>query len=102
MLFLYTCGQLFGFSGFVKRFYLHFLSSFPFKTPFILGTMVAGAIPFYTLPANLRGDYYGPEVFPMRLFSVVIAGLFIGFGTSSANGCTTGHGLIHARILVSE
>ena len=35
-----------------------------------------------------------PDVSDNNIFAVILAGLFVGFGTRLGNGCTSGHGIV--------
>ena len=64
----------------------------PWKGSFLVGLCVSGAL-YYALPSDLRYVAFGPDEFPLRWWVCVVSGLLVGFGSSMANGCTSGHGL---------
>jgi uncharacterized protein len=57
-----------------------------FRIPFLLGLIGTGLG-----AAVVRPDAIGAPV--TRISVLVIAGLFVGFGTTLGNGCTSGHGV---------
>ncbi|CAH6858819.1 Sulf_transp domain-containing protein [Vibrio chagasii] len=57
------------------------------RIAFIVGMVVSG---WLLIPTG----YQLPQLEEMNLLVVVIAGLLVGFGTKTANGCTSGHGIV--------
>ncbi|WP_261886117.1 YeeE/YedE family protein [Vibrio pomeroyi] len=57
------------------------------RIAFIVGMVVSG---WLLIPAG----YQLLQLEEMNLLVVVIAGLLVGFGTKTANGCTSGHGIV--------
>lgn len=84
LLLLFT-GRIAGISGLINR--LMFSTDRLWPTLFLIG-LVLGAAMFYWLGGerpNARHD------FPVWLLA--LAGVLVGFGTSLAKGCTSGHGV---------
>ncbi|WP_299136897.1 YeeE/YedE family protein [uncultured Vibrio sp.] len=57
------------------------------RIAFVVGMVVSG---WLLIPTG----YQLPKLEEMNLLVVVIAGLLVGFGTKTANGCTSGHGIV--------
>ncbi|MEG3220186.1 YeeE/YedE family protein [Vibrio gigantis] len=57
------------------------------RIAFVVGMIVSG---WLLIPTG----YQLPQLEEMNLLVVVIAGLLVGFGTKTANGCTSGHGIV--------
>ncbi|UPR37190.1 YeeE/YedE family protein [Vibrio cyclitrophicus] len=57
------------------------------RIAFVIGMVVSG---WLLIPTG----YQLPQLEEMNLLVVVIAGLLVGFGTKTANGCTSGHGIV--------
>ncbi|CAH7119399.1 Sulf_transp domain-containing protein [Vibrio chagasii] len=57
------------------------------RIAFIVGMVVSG---WLLIPTG----YQLPQLAEMNLVVVVIAGLLVGYGTKTANGCTSGHGIV--------
>lgn len=57
------------------------------RIAFVVGMVVSG---WLLIPTG----YQLPQLEEMNLLVVVIAGLLVGFGTKTANGCTSGHGIV--------
>ncbi|WP_373960595.1 YeeE/YedE family protein [Vibrio gigantis] len=57
------------------------------RIAFVVGMVVSGWLLITT-------GYQLPQLEEMNLLIVVIAGLLVGFGTKTANGCTSGHGIV--------
>ncbi|TWD42403.1 hypothetical protein FB440_102128 [Vibrio crassostreae] len=57
------------------------------RIAFVVGMVVSG---WLLIPTG----YQLPHLEEMNLLVVVIAGLLVGFGTKTANGCTSGHGIV--------
>ncbi|CAK2952243.1 hypothetical protein EDB69_3271 [Vibrio crassostreae] len=57
------------------------------RIAFVVGMVVSGGL---LIPTG----YQLPQLEEMNLLVVVIAGLLVGFGTKTANGCTSGHGIV--------
>nr|WP_275663779.1 YeeE/YedE family protein [Vibrio chagasii] len=57
------------------------------RIAFIVGMVVSG---WLLIPTG----YQLPQLAEMNPVVVVIAGLLVGYGTKTANGCTSGHGIV--------
>ncbi|MEZ9160819.1 YeeE/YedE family protein [Vibrio lentus] len=57
------------------------------RIAFVVGMVASG---WLLIPTG----YQLPQLEEMNLALVVIAGLLVGFGTKTANGCTSGHGIV--------
>ncbi|MDN3702108.1 YeeE/YedE family protein [Vibrio artabrorum] len=57
------------------------------RLAFIVGMVASG---WLLIPTG----YQLPQLEEMNLALVIIAGLLVGFGTKTANGCTSGHGIV--------
>lgn len=84
LLLLFT-GRIAGISGLINR--LMFSTDRLWPTLFLIG-LVLGAAMFYWLGGERP---VARENFPMWLLA--LAGVLVGFGTSLAKGCTSGHGV---------
>ena len=69
------------------------------KTYFVVGVVVGGffaANVFSSIPINyLPEDYYSIA----GIITLFIGGVFVGFGTRYANGCTSGHSITGLSML---
>ncbi|MEZ9713991.1 YeeE/YedE family protein [Vibrio cyclitrophicus] len=57
------------------------------RIAFVVGMVASG---WLLIPTG----YQLPQLEEMNLALVIIAGLLVGFGTKTANGCTSGHGIV--------
>ncbi len=57
------------------------------RIAFVVGMVVSG---WLLIPTG----YQLPQLEEMNVVVVVIAGLLVGYGTKTANGCTSGHGIV--------
>ncbi|MEZ9893188.1 YeeE/YedE family protein [Vibrio lentus] len=57
------------------------------RIAFVVGMVASGWV---LIPTG----YQLPQLEEMNLAFVIIAGLLVGFGTKTANGCTSGHGIV--------
>ncbi|WP_286300608.1 YeeE/YedE family protein [Vibrio apostichopi] len=57
------------------------------RIAFVVGMVASG---WLLIPTG----YQLPQLEEMNLTLVIIAGLLVGFGTKTANGCTSGHGIV--------
>lgn len=57
------------------------------RIAFVVGMIVSG---WLLIPTG----YQIPQLEEMNFVLVIIAGLLVGFGTKTANGCTSGHGIV--------
>lgn len=86
MLFALT-GKIAGISGLLATAWRRHDSAAGLARAFVLGLLVAGVVGTYGLgiaPAMLPG---------IKLPTLIVAGLLVGFGTRLGNGCTSGHGV---------
>jgi hypothetical protein len=83
-LLLLTHGRIAGISGIVGGLFQPEDRSW--RVTFILGLVLAGVGVSIVQPSAIGSAVRSPLV-------LVIAGLFVGFGTSLGNGCTSGHGV---------
>lgn len=84
----------------VESFFSEKKSSLPWKLSFISGMLLTSSIFMYTLGSdNIPGtssSVFVPadvNVDNLNFVGFGISGLFVGFGTKLANGCTSGHGV---------
>ncbi|OED65973.1 hypothetical protein A143_22060 [Vibrio splendidus ZS-139] len=57
------------------------------RIAFVVGMIISG---WLLIPTG----YQLPQLEEMNFVLVIIAGLLVGFGTKTANGCTSGHGIV--------
>ncbi|MEZ8020007.1 YeeE/YedE family protein [Vibrio splendidus] len=57
------------------------------RIAFVVGMVASG---WLLIPTG----YQLPQLEEMNFVLVIIAGLLVGFGTKTANGCTSGHGIV--------
>lgn len=57
------------------------------RLAFVIGLLLAGGLLYVVRPASFDAQS------ATNPFVVVLAGLFVGVGTSLGNGCTSGHGV---------
>ncbi|MEZ9399554.1 YeeE/YedE family protein [Vibrio splendidus] len=57
------------------------------RIAFVVGMVASG---WLLIPTG----YQLPQLGEMNFVLVIIAGLLVGFGTKTANGCTSGHGIV--------
>ena len=86
LLLLYANGRMLGISGIafdiVER-----KKNDPFwRLLFLLG-LIAGAVSYSMISGNVPTHSYADW------YHIIAGGLLVGFGTSMANGCTSGHGI---------
>lgn len=85
-LLLLTHGRIAGISGIVGTLVHAPEPDRAWRLAFLGGLGAAGAIAGVAAPAAVGG--------PVRsLFTVILAGLLVGFGTRLGSGCTSGHGV---------
>jgi uncharacterized membrane protein YedE/YeeE len=82
-----TIGRIAGISGIVKTAVFDRSASTGWQWSFIIGLLAGAAAIFWFTGAGFepRSD------FPLGW--TLVAGLFVGFGTSLGSGCTSGHGI---------
>lgn len=80
-------GRVTGISGIIYGFLTPVKGDLGWRMSFVFGLVAAG----------LLMKLYFPEVFFGSLltsdYTVVVAGLLVGFGTALGSGCTSGHGV---------
>jgi uncharacterized membrane protein YedE/YeeE len=81
-------GRIAGITGILAHVLQKSERAAPWRALFLLG-LILGAGSFVTLTGSTDGHVR--HGFPVAL--LVLAGLLTGFGTSLANGCTSGHGV---------
>ena len=81
--FYLTTGRITGISGIFSNTFLGAVT--PWRVAFVTGLIAAGII------ARLTGLI--PPALGSSPLLLIIAGLFVGFGTKLGNGCTSGHGV---------
>lgn len=57
------------------------------RLAFVIGLLVAGVLLYFVRPVSFDAES------AVNPFVVVLAGLFVGVGTSLGSGCTSGHGV---------
>ncbi|MBR1208161.1 MULTISPECIES: YeeE/YedE family protein [unclassified Bradyrhizobium] len=80
-------GRIAGISGIVAGLFQRDLLEVSWRVAFVVGVLLA---PF------LYGVIFGslpPVAFDASAGVIVVAGLFVGFGTRLGSGCTSGHGV---------
>ncbi|HQQ64475.1 MAG TPA: YeeE/YedE family protein [Pseudomonadales bacterium] len=87
ILLLWLNGRLAGISSIAGRLLLLQRDNISWRIFFLLG-LVGGAAVYYTTGGH---EPVARPQFPAWL--LVLAGFLVGFGTSLANGCTSGHGV---------
>lgn len=80
-------GKVAGISGIVSGLITPKENGASWKAIFIIGMVFSFWIvePF---------DYLLPDTSDQNILQMIIAGLFVGFGTRLGNGCTSGHGIV--------
>lgn len=81
-------GKVAGISGLYGGLFQKGVSDRDFRLSFIGGLLLGGLALAFVRPQSFPT---GPSTLPMVW--VVLAGLFVGFGTRLGNGCTSGHGV---------
>lgn len=86
-LLLWLNGRMAGVSGILNGVILQKPGDTAWRYSFLIGLIVAGGAYMAFVPGALlpRSDYSRP--------ALIVAGLFVGFGTRMGNGCTSGHGV---------
>jgi hypothetical protein len=80
-------GRIAGISGIVAGLFQRDLREFSWRVAFVVGVLLAPL---------LYGGIFGPLppiTFDASAGVIVVAGLFVGFGTRLGSGCTSGHGV---------
>jgi uncharacterized protein len=86
-LLLWLNGRVAGISGILNGVIFPKTGDVAWRVAFLIGLIVAGGLYMGTVPgaALPRTDF--------ARSGLIVAGLFVGFGTRMANGCTSGHGV---------
>ena len=84
---LWLSGKIAGISGVFGRIFRAVPGDTAWRVWFLLGMGAGGGAGFALVPFAAR---YEPAV---RLPGMLLAGLFVGFGTRLGGGCTSGHGV---------
>ncbi|NLE47521.1 MAG: YeeE/YedE family protein [Sandaracinaceae bacterium] len=79
-------GKIAGISGIVGRLFEQATSDKAWRLVFLVGLLVPGVI-----FASIGSEAFALTPVPLSLATV--AGVLVGFGTTIANGCTSGHGV---------
>ena len=87
LLLLYFNGRILGVSGILSGVFRDRTSEGNWRYAFLAGLLAGAAALKFAAP-----DFFSNSVVRSSL-SLLIAGLLVGFGTSMANGCTSGHGV---------
>lgn len=85
-LLLLTHGRIAGISGITAGVIATDTTDRGWRTAFIVGLLLAGALAAVLVPSAVTATPRGPV-------AVVIAGLLVGIGTRLGSGCTSGHGI---------
>ncbi len=86
-LMLLGLGRIAGISGIFGGLLLRKAGDVAWRVAFVLGLVLGGALMFQLAPAMFSVSI------ERSLLTIVMAGLFVGFGTRMGNGCTSGHGV---------
>jgi uncharacterized membrane protein YedE/YeeE len=86
-LMLLGLGRIAGISGIFGGLLVRKAGDLAWRVAFVLGLVLGGALMFQLAPAMFSISI------ERSLLTIVIAGLFVGFGTRMGNGCTSGHGV---------
>jgi uncharacterized protein len=79
-------GRIAGISGIVAGLVRPIAGETSWRAFFVAGLLIGGAVVLALRPQS----FSAPSV---SLLAVVVAGLFVGFGTRLGSGCTSGHGV---------
>lgn len=86
---LYVFGRIAGISGIISAIFNPSIKSEYWKISFLSG-LISGGILLRLVEPNFFSYSIGEN---SSVFTILIAGLFVGFGTQLGNGCTSGHGV---------
>lgn len=86
-LMLYLNGRVTGISGIISRSFERVSGDFSWRISFLLGLIVGGVILSITYPQAFSGQLESAT------WTLILAGLLVGFGTNLGSGCTSGHGV---------
>jgi uncharacterized membrane protein YedE/YeeE len=78
-------GRIMGVSGITSRLLTKPNREYWWRLAFVVGLVLGGFIYQLKFPVS--------AVIDASLFSLLVAGLLVGFGTVMGNGCTSGHGI---------
>lgn len=81
-------GRVTGISGIINGARLSFKSENLWRLFFILGLFLGGLVLKLMNP-----DFFKIENNEVSFSKLIVAGLFVGFGTVMGSGCTSGHGV---------
>lgn len=87
LLLMASHGRIAGISGIFSRWLNEHDSSTPTLTVFLIGLLLG--LPLFTVFSGTAPQIQNDTPFVVMM----IAGLFVGYGTVSGNGCTSGHGV---------
>ena len=80
-------GRVTGISGIVSKAMEFPKNDFSWRFMFILGLIVGGGVLALIYPQAFLGQLETSN------WTLIVAGLLVGFGTSLGSGCTSGHGV---------
>lgn len=80
-------GRLTGISNILSRVLFLEKSAMSLRGMFLFGLLLGGAY----MSFQYKELFYNAS--DRNLFTLAVAGVFVGFGTSMSNGCTSGHGI---------
>ena len=86
-------GKVMGASGIISGLITNQKNNFVWRLMFILGAMTGPLFMIYFSGKNIT---YNPVV---SGYLYLLAAFFVGFGTSIASGCTSGHGICGVSLL---
>ncbi len=87
LLVLAGLGKIAGISGIFANSFIQPSEDRFWRRAFVFGMFSAGLLSNFYWPASLQGKIESDE------WTVIVAGLLVGFGTRLGNGCTSGHGV---------
>lgn len=80
-------GKIMGVSGIIGSLFDASVKEKLWRIYFLVGIILGGLASAKAFPQNF------PLVEDLNYLNLLIAGLFVGFGTQLGNGCTSGHGV---------
>lgn len=86
-LLLVLCGRVAGISGILEGVFSLKDKDVRGRLLFIFGLLLGGALLGYGYPTAFQGEI------EIGWIELIVAGLFVGFGTRLGSGCTSGHGV---------
>ncbi len=87
LLLLFLNGRILGISGIIGGMLNRHSKDKTWRIFFVSGLILGGGLFFNLYPENFQ------NVLTRPLWLVALAGFLVGYGTSQANGCTSGHGV---------